>query len=92
MKLRLAASIALGLLAGAAFIPAHAAESGAGRPLVVRRITADQYHTTIADLFGADIKFGGRIAPDMRESGLLAVGTGLVSVNESSLEQYIHKC
>ena len=88
MKLRLAASIAFGLLAGAATIPAHAAESVTGRPLVVRRITADQYRTTVTDIFGADIKFGGRFAPDTREGGLLAVGAGLVSVNESGLQQF----
>ena len=50
------------------------------RGVVVRRLTQEQYQTIIADIFGADIKIGGRFEPDLRKSGLLAVGAGEVSV------------
>jgi hypothetical protein len=60
----------------------------AGGPVVDRRLTQEQYQTIIADIFGADIKIGGRFEPDLRKSGLLAVGAGEVSVTPSGFEQY----
>ncbi len=60
----------------------------AGGPIVVRRLTQEQYQTIVADIFGADIKIGGRFEPDLRKSGLLAVGAGEVSVTPSGFEQY----
>jgi hypothetical protein len=59
-----------------------------GGPIVVRRLTQEQYQTIIADIFGADIKIGGRFEPDLRKSGLLAVGAGEVSVTPAGFEQY----
>ena len=59
-----------------------------GGPVVDRRLTQEQYQTIIADVFGADIKIGGRFEPDIRKSGLLAVGAGEVSVTPSGFEQY----
>jgi hypothetical protein len=59
-----------------------------GGPVVVRRLTQEQYQTIIADIFGADIKIGGRFEPDLRKSGLLAVGAGEVSVTPAGFEQY----
>jgi len=59
-----------------------------GGPIVVRRVTQEQYQTIIADIFGADIKIGGRFEPDLRKAGLLAVGAGEVSVTTSGFEQY----
>jgi hypothetical protein len=59
-----------------------------GGPSTVRRVTKDQYAAIIGDVFGADIKIQGRFDPDVRESGLLAIGTAHVSVTPSSLEQY----
>jgi hypothetical protein len=60
----------------------------AGGPIVVRRLTEQQYQTIIADIFGDDIKIGGRFEPDIRKSGLLAVGAGEVSVTPAGFEQY----
>ncbi len=60
----------------------------AGGPVVDRRLTQEQYQTTIADIFGADIKIGGRFEPDLRKSGLLAVGAGEVSITPAGFEQY----
>ncbi len=62
--------------------------ASAGGPVVVRRLTQEQYQTIIADVFGADIKIGGRFEPDIRKSGLLAVGAGEVSITPAGFEQY----
>jgi len=56
--------------------------------LVTRRLTADQYKQTIADIFGQTIKIGGRFEPDIRENGLVAIGAGKVSVTAAGIEQY----
>lgn len=64
------------------------APKSSGGPATVRRITRDQYAAIVGDIFGADIKIQGRFDPDVRESGLLAIGTSHVTVTPSSLEQY----
>lgn len=58
-----------------------------GEPLM-RRLTAQQYRNVVADLFGTDIRIGGRFEPDLRLDGLLAVGASHVSVTDAGLEQY----
>jgi hypothetical protein len=62
-------------------------QSGGG-PIEVRRLTETQYRNSIADIFGPDIKVAGRFEPDIRVEGLLAVGTGKVTVTPSGFEQY----
>ena len=64
------------------------APHSSGGPTTVRRVTKDQYAAIIADVFGADIEIKGRFDPDVREGGLLAIGTSHVSVTPSSIEQY----
>jgi len=59
-----------------------------GGPAQIRRLTEAQYRQSIADIFGADIKVAGRFEPEMRMDGLLAVGTGRVTVTPSGFEQY----
>src|ERR1700759_1864332 len=61
-----------------------------GGPVVVRRLTQEQYQTIIADVFGADIKIGGRFETDLRKGRPRAVGVGAgeVSVTPSGFEQY----
>lgn len=61
--------------------------SGSAAPHL-RRLTEAQYRQAISDIFGSDIKLSGRFEPDMRVDGLLAVGTGKLSVTPSGLEQY----
>src|SRR4051794_6367756 len=56
-----------------------------GGPAVVRRLMPDQYRQVIADVFGQDIKLGGRFEPDVRSDGLLAVGAARVSVTGTGL-------
>jgi hypothetical protein len=54
----------------------------------LHRLTEAQYRASIADIFGPDIKVVGRFEPDLRVDGLLAAGTGTVSVTPGGLEQY----
>jgi hypothetical protein len=56
---------------------------------VLRRLTELQYKNIIRDVFGPDIKIGGRFDPDMREEGLLEVGAGQASISASALGQYV---
>lgn len=57
-------------------------------PIAMRRITADQYRQTIADVFDPTIEVTGRFEPDARKSGLLAVGTAWVGITPAGFEQY----
>lgn len=57
-------------------------------PIAMRRITADQYRQTIADVFDPAIEVTGRFEPDARKSGLLAVGTAWVGITPAGFEQY----
>lgn len=60
----------------------------ASGPAMLRRLSPDQYRQIIADVFGSDITLGGRFAPEIRDSGLLAVGAGNQSITADELEQY----
>ncbi len=60
----------------------------AAGPAMLRRLSPDQYKQTVADIFGSDITIGGRFAPEIRESGLLAVGAGNESITGDELDQY----
>ena len=55
---------------------------------MIRRLTPSQYAQSIKDIFGEGINLGGRFEPDLRANGLLAVGTGKVSVTAAGFEQY----
>lgn len=68
--------------------PGEPAPAVAPGPIAMRRLTEAQYRATIADVLGADIAIAGRIEPDNRRSGLLAVGSSFVSVTASGFEQY----
>lgn len=60
-----------------------------GGPAVIRRLTQDQYRQAIVNVFGPDIKVGGRFEPDIRSAnGLIATGAGRVAVTPSGFEQY----
>ena len=77
-------------LPGSSALSSEAAyqESYSPGPTVVRRLTPDQYRTTIADVFGPMIEIGGRFEPGLRVQGLLALGSGQVSVSSFGMEQY----
>ena len=81
----------IALVAGAVAVsPVRADQEPAttGGPALVRRISPEQYKQIIADIFGPTISVGGRFEPDIRESGLLAVGSSRVSVTATGLEEY----
>ena len=63
-------------------------EAGQSSPSATRRLTSQQYKTTIGDVFGPTIRLGGRFEPELRVDGLFEVGAGLVSVSPSGMEQY----
>lgn len=54
----------------------------------VRRLTEEQYRNAIADIFGPDIKVGGRFDQDVRQAGLMAIGTSAATVTPAGLEQF----
>jgi hypothetical protein len=64
--------------------------SGKAVPIkvTVRRVTETQYRHTIADIFGPEIKINARFEPEKRVEGLLAIGSGQLSVTSSGFEQY----
>lgn len=68
--------------------PQASGPTEAAGPAMLRRLSPDQYRQTIADIFGSDITIGGRFAPEIRQSGLLAVGAGNESITGDELEQY----
>jgi len=59
-----------------------------GGAIAMRRLTAAQYQASIADVLGSDIVVAGRLEPDNRRNGLLAVGSSYVSVTGAGFEQY----
>jgi hypothetical protein len=75
-----------GALASVALKPRYTQDTPG--PQVIRRLTADQYRNIVADVFGEDIDLGGRLEPDLRTDGLLAVGASQISVAPEGMEQY----
>ncbi len=82
----LAASCLLGSAHAATDQIAQTTQSGP--KVAARRLSEDQYRQAMADIFGPTIKVGGRFEPEIRRDGLLATGSGQVSVTASGLEQY----
>jgi hypothetical protein len=60
----------------------------AGAPLGAQRLSEAQYRQSIADIFGPDIRIGGRFEPGGRKNGLLAVGASLAGMSPAGFEQY----
>ncbi len=86
MRQRFAALAAFGLLALAGCGPSEPATNGV--PVGAQRLTAAQYRQMVSDIFGPDIKLGGRFEPGLRKNGLLAVGGSAVAMSPSGFEQY----
>lgn len=77
---------ALGAVALSACGPSEPPTKGAA--VGAQRLSEAQYRQTIADIFGPDIKIGGRFEPNTRKSGLLAVGASIAGMSPSGFEQY----
>ncbi len=72
--------------ASASRAPAIAPEY-AGTMARVRRITPEQYHNTVAYIFGRDIEVGNPFAPLRRTDGLIATGAASAGVTTGELQQ-----
>jgi len=59
-----------------------------GGPLVIQRLTPQQYRQSIADIFGPDIKIGPLPPILNRQAGLLEVGAAATSIPPSDLEKF----
>lgn len=79
-------------IVGRAFDPAPSAAApttvNEADPPRLHRLTESQYRATIADIFGPGIKLTGRPDSDQRVDGLLAAGTGVVSITAGGAAQY----
>ena len=65
----------------------RAVEVDAG-PVALRRLTAEQFTSSIHDVLGEHITVPSRVDPDDRRSGLLAVGATFAGVTPSGFEKY----
>jgi hypothetical protein len=79
---------ALAILALSAGCGRSGEPASSGGPAEIRRLTEDEYRHSIADIFGADIKIIGRIEPDVRVAGLLAVGASNTTITRAGAETY----
>jgi hypothetical protein len=75
------------LALGGAQKSSPATTEGAG-PAVARRLSAEQYKQIITDIFGPTVKPGGRFDPELRQDGLLAIGSSYLSVTAAGMEQF----
>jgi hypothetical protein len=66
----------------------RAAESSSSRAdTALLRLSASQYKQIISDIFGP-VHFSARFEPDIRDDGLLAIGSARLSITSAGLEQY----
>lgn len=79
----------LNATAHAQTIPDEAAAQPA-QVVAVRRLSEAQYRQSIADIFGDDIEISARFEPELREHGLLALGSATLSLTASGFEQYFN--
>ncbi len=86
MMHRLTALAILGVLTLSGCGPSEPQTNGAS--VGAQRLSEAQYRQMVTDIFGADIKLGGRFEPGLRKNGLLAVGGSAVALSPSGFEQY----
>jgi hypothetical protein len=79
------ASLLASVITGCNTTETVAVEAG---PVALRRLTAEQYERSIHDVLGRHITVPGRIDPDDRRDGLLAVGASFAGVTPSGFEKY----
>ena len=87
-KLKLPVALVLGMGSAVAISSALAAGPSPDAQEVVsfRRLSQDQYRQSIADIFGTDIKISGRLEPDPRRDGLIAIGVANAAVGAAGFE------
>jgi hypothetical protein len=82
---------ALGFAAAVALVGCgqhDSAPATKGGPVSLRRLTEPEYRQIIGDVFGTTIRVPGRFEPDVRDNGLIAVGTSQESVAGTGIEEY----
>ena len=88
----LLAAFAVGVAAASlTAVAADYAASSSGpatREPVALRLNGTQYRQIISDVFGPTIEIGGRFEPGVRRDGLLAVGSGRVTVTTTGLGEF----
>ena len=57
-------------------------------PPVLSRLTADQYRSSLRDLFGPELVLPSALEPDRPALGLLSVGAAVTSISARGVEQY----
>ncbi len=57
-------------------------------PAVLPRLTSEQYHRAIHDLFGSEVIPPSGLEPDSDQGGMISVGTAISSVSPLGAEQY----
>ena len=98
-RARLAASPPARLVARSALVVALLAtgltatpwgQTGGETSGAMRRLTEAQYRNAVADIFGPDMQFAGRMDPLVRPShGLQVASVSRISVSAAGLEQYV---
>jgi hypothetical protein len=81
-------AVATALLVGLTGCGRRAEPVSTGGAPEVRRLTEDEYRQTISDIFGPDIKVVGRIEPDVRVGGLIAIGASEATITRAGAEVY----
>jgi hypothetical protein len=79
---------ATAVLGAPAFAAKETKVAIAPQEAVVRRLTGEQYHAIIRDVFGPTIAFGGHFEPGLKVNGLAAAGTSTIGVTPAGMEQY----
>ena len=83
-----AAGVLVACMAGGGSLLAADAAADSDVKVSYRRLSQDQYRQSIADIFGADIAISGRLEPDPRREGLVAIGVANAAVSSAGFEQY----
>ena len=79
----------LAVLATAAVLTGCSSEPPTtGAPPQMRRLTAEQYHNIIHDVFGSHIEVAGRFDPLVRSEGLFAVGARNAPITPAGFEEF----
>jgi len=100
---KLSGAVSRSIVAGSLFVGTVAADAATvqaanpGSPgaastipvIAYRRLTESQYRHAITDVFGKGIEINARFEPELRESGLQAIGNSRLSVTTTGLEQYL---
>ena len=78
----------IGLTASLLAACGESAPQTEGAPPDMRRLTSEQYHNVIHDVFGEHIEIAGRFDPLVRTEGLFAVGARSAPITPKGFEEF----